>query len=50
MQKVSEGITQSGIRGLFTFGILVVKIPKHWDSLTYKQKQYHCFKRGFELV
>jgi hypothetical protein len=50
MQKVTEGKTESGLRGLFTNRTLAILLPKQWDSMTKEQRVSHCARRGFELV
>jgi hypothetical protein len=50
MQKVTEGKTESGLRGLFTNGTLAILLPKHWDEMSQDQKIAHCARRGFELI
>jgi hypothetical protein len=50
MQKVIEGKTESGMRGLFTNGTYASRLPKYWDELTHEQRVAHCAGRGFELM
>ena len=50
MQKVTEGKTEAGLRGLFTNGTLAILLPKRWDEMTQTQRIAHCTQRGFELI
>jgi hypothetical protein len=60
MQQVYEGITKSGVKGLFTNGMLVMSIKpdgkfscvdsRNWWELTGEEKHSAMLKRGFDFI